>query len=923
MRPLKLTVSAFGPYVNKTVLELEKLGKSGLYLITGDTGAGKTTIFDAITFALYGEASGDNREPSMLRSKYAPAEMPTEVELVFSYGGKEYTVRRNPEYQRAAKRGGGMTAEKASAELTLPNGRIVTKLGEVDAQIRDILGINKNQFSQIAMIAQGDFLKLLLADTRERREIFREIFKTELFGVLQDKLKEESSELSKKCETAKASVLQYINGAMCDPDDVLNLELKRAKDGNMLTEGAAELIGRILGQDREKKASADKSISEIDSKIAEIGETLAKAESQRKTLSDIEESEKTLSNLLPTTNELKAANEHAQAKKPEADALKKQEIEFATRLKDYDEAETKAAEAKALSDRVKQYEIELSAACSKKEIAERELADLKKEQTELENAAENRQSLIGKREQLKKDITDIQKLSDDISELQRLMDAYQIAVNEYNTAKACADTATEDYAAKNRAFLDEQAGILAETLQDGLPCPVCGSTAHPRKAERSASAPNKQELERLKVQADKLQADASEKSHAAGELKGSAKTAMDVVKAGIAKILNADVKLSDAQELTKTVVAEKSVQLKFVDDSIAEEQKRLDRKSAVAEIIPKKEAALSELSKRIGTLESEISGLRSRAAEIGKQAESLRKGLEYPDKATAQKHLSELKGAREKLEEEIEKAEKSYRESVGQISELRAKIEGLKKLPLESAGADTADLKKRHDELLLEKNSLNDYRDIINIRLGANESALKNLREKAAELSELERKSAWVGALSKTANGTLTGKERIMLETYVQTTYFDRIIRRANLRLMRMSGGQFELRRRETAENYRGQSGLELDVIDHWEGGARSVKTLSGGESFKASLSLALGLADEVQSSAGGIRLDTMFVDEGFGSLDDESLSQAISTLAELSEGNRLVGIISHVGGLKRRIDRQIVVKKDRSGGSRAEIITS
>lgn len=229
--------------------------------------------------------------------------------------------------------------------------------------------------------------------------------------------------------------------------------------------------------------------------------------------------------------------------------------------------------------------------------------------------------------------------------------------------------------------------------------------------------------------------------------------------------------------------------------------------------------------------------------------------------------------------------------------------------------------KKRQTELTTEKADLTKAITVISSRLDRNGEALKNIRKGSGRLTEVETKWTWVKALSNTANGNIGGKEKIMLETYVQMTYFDRILARANTRFMIMSGGQYELKRRIEAENNRSQSGLELDVIDHYNGTERSVKTLSGGESFKASLSLALGLSDEIQSSAGGIRLDTMFVDEGFGSLDDESLQQAMRALYGLTEGNRLVGIISHVSELKEKIDKQIVVTKEKSGGSRAEIV--
>lgn len=474
MRPIKLILSAFGPYAGRVELLLDRLGQSGLYLITGDTGAGKTTIFDAITFALYGEASGGSREPSMLRSKYADPATPTEVTLRFVYAGREYTVRRSPEYTRPARRGAGMVTQAAEAELTCPDGRVITRLREVNQALCGILGVDRQQFSQIAMIAQGDFLRLLLADTRDRQAIFREIFKTGRYQTLQERLKTESAALRQQCDALRQRVEQ---------------SLGRVRDA--------------------------------------AGQPL-----------------------------------------------------------------------------------------------------------------------------------------------------------------------------------------------DGLPP-------------------------------------------------------------------------EDALARTETLLAAAPEM-----DLAAQRERR---------------AALAD-----------------RRAELADRREQLR------------------------------------------------------------------------------------------LRLAGNAAARDEAGAALTQLTRLEARWGWVRALADTAGGSLNGKEKVMLETYVQTAYFDRIVARANTRFMVMSAGQYELQRCRTADNNRSQSGLELEVVDHYNGTVRSVRTLSGGESFLASLALALGLSDEVQSSAGGIRLDTMFVDEGFGSLDEQALQQALQALASLTGGNRLIGLISHVAELKDRIDRQIVITKQRAGGSTA-----
>jgi len=301
--------------------------------------------------------------------------------------------------------------------------------------------------------------------------------------------------------------------------------------------------------------------------------------------------------------------------------------------------------------------------------------------------------------------------------------------------------------------------------------------------------------------------------------------------------------------------------------------------------------------------------------------EKLLKTLEYESKVKAEEAVAILENKRKQLKQTLDKAQKAYTNCKSGVDSLNGTIKALIAQLKDAEEIDIEAEKKQQSELTREKKTLSEKITQLSSRLDQNNGALRNIQERGDRLSEVETNWIWAKALSNTANGNLSGKEKIMLETYIQMTYFDRILARANTRFMVMSGGQYELKRRIEADNNRSQSGLELDVIDHYNGTERSVKTLSGGESFKASLSLALGLSDEIQSSAGGIRLDTMFVDEGFGSLDEESLQQAMRALYGLTEGNRLVGIISHVSELKEKIDKQIVVTKEKSGGSRAKII--
>ena len=393
MRPIKLTISAFGPYAGKTVLDLDKLGANGLYLITGDTGAGKTTIFDAITYALYGEASGDNREPSMFRSKYAGADTPTEVELVFSYAGKTYTVKRNPEYDRPKSRGDGFTTQKAEAQLQYPDGRVVTKQRDVDNAIRDIMGINRSQFLQIAMIAQGNFLKLLLAPTEDRKKIFRQIFKTQLYQDLQDRLKRESGQLNDKCEAARNSIKQYIDGISYDENDVLSIEVEKAKNGILPTTDVIDLVDRLLSQDNDKKLVIEKSISDADKKLEIVNANLGKIEATEKAKTALEKAQNDLAAENETNLTLKDAFEIEKGKAAEKDKLAEEKAKIEAEFPRYEALAALEKQIKKDEDSISKSEDQLQNDREQYSIDEAEFKKLKIEFEALSNAGEGKEKL--------------------------------------------------------------------------------------------------------------------------------------------------------------------------------------------------------------------------------------------------------------------------------------------------------------------------------------------------------------------------------------------------------------------------------------------------------------------------------------------------------------------------------------------------
>ena len=920
MRPLKLTLSAFGPYAGKTVLELDRLGTGGLYLITGDTGAGKTTIFDAITYALYGEASGDNREVSMFRSKYAEAGTPTEVELVFSYAGKEYKVTRNPEYDRPKTRGEGFTTQKADAALEYPDGRVLTKVKEVNEAIENILGISRRQFSQIAMIAQGDFLKLLLASTEERKAIFRQIFKTDLYRNLQEKLKHESGELNNQCETAKGSIRQYIDGIVCDEDDVLSIEVKKAKDGVLPIGEIISLIEDVLRKDGESFAALKRSIEDADKELESINRNLGEIRAREEVEQALKQTRSDLFTESETNQKLKSDFEAEEKKIPEREKLAEKKAKIEAEYQRYDSLSDLEEKIKNIEADISEKEEQLKANRTKYEKDAADFGELKEEYESLSDAGEEKQKLVNNLEKAidrQKKLRKLSEIFDYCHKFQKNLDSLQ---QKYIQAAEASDKASKKYEDMNRAFLDEQAGIIAETLKDGVPCPVCGSLEHPCVAKKSETAPTEAELKKAKDAAEKARNTAEEKSGQCKEIKATLETKTEELEKQVKELWGnisakeAEVSLSEEQELVSTNAGELKV-------AVEDEEKRIKRREELTEIIPEMQTKLEKVKQEISDCDKNLESEKAALNVEMTQRDSEKKTLCFADKATAEKEVS-------LLEIKIHKMKEAYSSAQDKLQESNKKIAGYESTAEELSGQISSGSKldreaetNRKTEIEARKDKYDAASRKLNTRIETNEQALQNIRDRASSLADFEKRYQWMKALSNTANGNISGKEKVMLETYIQMTYFDRIIARANTRFMVMSGGQYELKRRKEAANNRSQSGLDLDVIDHYNGTERSVKTLSGGESFKASLSLALGLSDEIQASAGGVKLDTMFVDEGFGSLDDDSLNQAMRALSGLADGNRLVGIISHVGELKTRIDKQIVVTKERSGGSTAKII--
>ncbi len=905
MRPIKLTISAFGPYSEKTVFDMSKFGNKGIYLISGDTGSGKTTIFDAICYALYGVASGEVRDASMFRSKYASLDVDTYVELLFDYGGEEYLVKRNPEYERVKKRGEGFTKENANAELTLPDGSIITKTKSVNDKIYEVLGVDREQFSQIAMISQGEFLKLIISDTKDREKIFREIFKTSYYGRLESDVKAKKSELEKSFERVTESINQYKDNILCE-----NIDFSQITD----RDETLKELNKLIEKAQDEKNAIVKTLESIDSDIILLNTKLSKKKSY-----DTLKAE-----LVNLKNDFNEKNKELEKVNEKISILETKKLDFKDKenliteiehtLKDYDDfdeiesyiAEKETQNNKILNDlAIKKNEfIALSEDISKSEITLNNIGDVSVDLFKLESLIEKKDTEILEKKEKLNSVSKIQKVALKLEDIKK---DYEKAKLEYDNA----ETIWKNYYI---SYIDNQAGLLAKDLKAGEPCLVCGSTLHPKKAEFKDTDISKDGL------------DLKEKT------KNQKMRSFEVKKDSLLSV-NAELDtLYENLQLDK-----QSVDIDRVYDDLSSLIYGLESK--LKEIILDKESKLKLISEKskleqklknfresVEILESESKDLELKLAEISSaikakkdEKDKVKSKLKFDSKKDAEKRLFDLKSELFKLDNEIKTLKdlkdnfKSETESIsGRIIEkehLISKNANFKSILL-------SDLTLQLDLKMGEKKNIELEREKISSTLNTNQNIYKSLLKLLNEYSHIEKNYNVVKSISDTLSGNIKGKDKITIETYVQTHYFDRVIERANLRLLNMSNGQYELKRADSSSNLSKKSGLDLDVIDHYNSSVRSVKTLSGGELFKASLSLALGLSDEVQESIGGIRLDTMFIDEGFGTLDEDSLNKAIKTLINLSNDNRLIGIISHVSDLKEKIDKKIIVTKNRDSGS-------
>lgn len=1039
MKPVSLEMCAFGPYAGRCTVDFTRFGGNGLFLITGDTGAGKTTIFDGISYALFGETSGENRQNAGLRSDFASPETRTYVTLTFTHRGKTYTVTRCPEYVRPKLRGEGEVRQAAEAELLLPDGKSVAKTIEVTSRVEEILHINYKQFKQLCMLAQGEFLKLLLAGSKERSEIFRRIFDTDILLRFQQELAEQARKKAgeiagvrthtadncRRIQTGEGSPLWEMQQEAGKEDGFFavdtvcrRLEEQNQEDRDRLREQAArretldaarkqaavrldqawnalenqkrlEQLRRRLRDlaERAEEKNGDRRRLDRAVQAGELAPFLALWEAALEQMRDkrreLARLERELADEETAYAELTDKKAAVQSQEPlrkeaEAKAAALEPLEPAYRR--LDEAQKELADARDELQKLEGREAELS---RMEEAAARDLADGEETYQRLEGAGARLEKLraahkeqCGRQEALERLWADGRMLDDREGELLAFRQGLEAQLGRYQEAKSAYDRL-------ERLFFSAQAGLLALRLEPGIPCPVCGSPDHPQPAQLAREAPDEARLQAARLERDRMEADCREASLEAGRQAAAqaerqnawnaAMKAWDMDpsedwEAALAVALERG--KTDLRELSEEMVkaerlAQERDRLPALLDSLRAKQAELRRtrkeyedrrtlllntQAAAQAGIRAAEAGIPPELPTAGHLRQAIRLHRETAERIARETalfqreweqasarrESLRAAvtgaadaIEKAEREAAERETAYTQAIRERGFEDREAAEKAAL-SVDQQASLRAGLEEYaaacrsaeqeaarltEELEARPAAENPEALKRELEELDRQAKELEDATASLASRLNANQRILEELIQKREEFGRLEEEYLSLRELADAANGQVKGKKKISFENAVQAAYLDEILLEANKRLKLMTYDRYQLVRNDFQSSL-SDRGLELGVMDQYTGKPRHVKTLSGGESFKASLALALGLSDVVQRRSGGVSIETMFVDEGFGSLDAESLDTAINTLQSLAGTDRLVGIISHVDELKERIDKKIQVRRTKKGST-------
>lgn len=934
MRPIKLVLSAFGPYASKIELDLSKLGANGVYLITGDTGAGKTTIFDAITFALFGKPSGDIRDVKTLRSEYAKEEIETYVELDFVYHDEEYHIYRRPEYTYTHVQKNGEVKQRSKATdayLILPNGERIVKPTEVTKQVEQLLGMKRDQFRQIAMIAQGSFLEILNADTKERGKLFEKVFMTSKYSVLMDRLNQMAKESCLALNDAKLRLQQIIS-------DVRVPDILQEQYAQTLETFAMDDIQPVYDLLDEIIASSKESTEKLQKQKAQVQNQLQKSRKEEaektKQLQDLLSLEKLLKEK-PAKEE--KANLYAERVKNDGekyhiqiDALKKEQVQIEHELPEYESLTKLSTKLAEIRKQISIISKDLETKTNFKKQLDEDIALKQKEAHTLTDSELSLSKVILKEEEIEKKTSAFHHAS-------MMKSNYQNAVNTLKEKTQLLQESTDrkvilqkQYDDAQISYFANQAGLLALRLTKGEPCPVCGSLEHPRPASHSNKLVTEEEINQYKKKVDQAEKEYQITSKACAD----ASLKMNALQNELELVLKSVTEETVSFEDVQLFIDEHTVQLKKEEKEISTCIKQLQQQSKryqeLQKMIPQLQQKLTAISEEVSQNQIAQTKLSVEYEQLQKQVQEITAKLKYTSETEAKNRISMITKQILEYQQQINRLESESKLAMDELVYVSAQIDMLKgkvsssidEIPnqqkqLKILQTEIENLQVQQEEIVKCIHNTEMYES------DAQDTKKKIVSESDAYQIKLSRYSSLKELADVAMGNGRSSKEKITLQEYVQIAYLDRMIHKANERYLSMSNQQYQLVRSAGTKDKRSHEALDLDVIDFSNGSIRPVSSLSGGESFIASLALALGMSDEIQSQAGGIQIDTMFIDEGFGTLDQDSLNNAIQTLTNLSGENRLVGIISHVKELKERIHKGIIVTKDLHGshGSIAKVI--
>ena len=875
MKPIQLVLSAFGPYVERTVIDFSALGEEGLFLIAGDTGAGKTTIFDAISFALYGEASGgkEKRKSKSFHSDYVSDQTETYVELTFRHRGETWWIRRNLEYQRPAKKkkDGMETTTRQAADAQMRNedtGEEILRMDDVNRRVRELLGLTQDQFTQTVMIAQGDFLKILTASSDDRKKLFRDLFHTNLYVDLQSRLQEKN----RACADEQKALEQVILSAegKIDPEaEFAEREILLSYCGQIQhTDALCALLARLIEQEKAAQEQARAQKKEAADQIGALIAAVTEGERVNRDFADWESKRARLAALTDGQGEIDAQRA-ALAAARRAQQLETDEALMRRTRRDMDAQRAALSEAQAALEQ-----------------AEKALPEAETRMKEAESRGGEIHALLAQAKQME-DCLPV------LGEVERLKAALDTQKRELQRLTEDSSRAQAAYTAAQNSYYLSQAGLLARELKAGQPCPVCGSTAHPCPAQITPETVTRQALEQAakrRETAEKAQSDAATRLAANRAALDEREDRLRALKI-------------EADETRQRLAA----RIDAAHQAAADRQREIDEARSAYQALDKRkttaQSAVDAAQKQLAALEKDLRA-QTEAFEQKRAAHGFEDEASY---RLAKRTNADI----ERLDREIRNYDEQKRTLAAQTHELEDKLSGRQRTDL------TALQNRRAAALDRQAKAENAEKAMVR-KLTLHESAEREIRQANAAIQKKRGKWQIIQELYTCCAGIAAGNPRAKLtfEAYVQQYYFRFVVAAANKRLTRLTDGMFTLRVMREAANRVSQSGLDLEVLDRSTGQARDVSTLSGGESFLASLALALGLSDAVQSQSGQIRMDAMFIDEGFGSLDENALRSSIDVLLELADGKRLIGIISHVQELEERIDKQIVVTKTPNGST-------